>query len=96
MKAKLLLRSKDVLSDGAIVEMVIWQLPEPVPGSKHRYKYRLYYGKSGVRRVGYDNERLKGDHSHLDGKQSSYAFKDVDQLVDDFLAAVRMRRIEND
>jgi Family of unknown function (DUF6516) len=96
MKAKLLLRSKDVLSDGAIVEMVIWQVPEPVPGSKHRYKYRLYYGKSGVRLVGYDNERLKGDHSHLGGKQGTYTFKDVDQLVDDFLAAVRKWRLKND
>jgi hypothetical protein len=96
MKAKLLLRSKDVLSDGAIVEMVIWQVPEPVPGSKHRYKYRLYYGKSGVRLVGYDNERLKGDHRHQDGKESAYAFTDVDQLVDDFLTAVRKWRLKND
>lgn len=92
MKAQLLLRSKDLLSDGAILEMVIWQVPEPVPGSKHLYKYRLFYGKSGLRIVGFDNERLKGDHCHLDGKQSVYAFNDVDQLVDDFMKAVKARR----
>jgi Family of unknown function (DUF6516) len=96
MKAKLLLRSKDVLSDGAIVEMVIWLLPEPVLGCIHPYKYRLYYGKNGVREVGFDNERPKGDHRHLDGNEHSYRFTDVDQLVADFLKAVRGRRSPND
>jgi Family of unknown function (DUF6516) len=92
MKAELLLRSKDVLSDGTIVEMVIWKLPEPVLGSTHFYKYRLYYGKSGFRIVGFDNERPKGDHCHLDGVEKRYAFTDVDQLIADFLKAVRARR----
>jgi hypothetical protein len=92
MKAKLLLRSKEVLSDGAILEMVIWQLPEPVKGCSHSYKYRLYYGKVGVRLVGYDNERPKGDHCHKNSKETAYKFIDVDQLVSDFLAAVRSRR----
>ena len=92
MKAELLLKSKEVLSDGAILEMVIWKLPEPVLGSKHSYKYRLYYGKPGVRIVGFDNERPKGDHCHLEGNETAYDFTDVDQLVSDFLAAVRNRR----
>ena len=94
--AALLLRSEDVLSDGAIVEMVVWLLPEPVPGCSHAYKYRLYYGKDGIRIVGYDNERPKGDHCHLDGSEHPYEFVDVDQLVADFLAAVRQRRQRND
>ena len=70
--------------------MVLWRLPKPVAGSSHIYKYRLYYGRGGVRIVGYDNERLKGDHRHLDGKESSYSFTSVDQLVSDLSdAAVR-------
>jgi Family of unknown function (DUF6516) len=92
MKAELLLRSKEVLSDGAILEMVIWKLPQPVVGSAHNYKYRLYYGNSGVRIVGFDNERPKGDHCHLGGKETAYTFIDVDLLVSDFLAAVKSRR----
>ncbi len=92
MKAVLLLRSKQVLADGAILEMVLWRLPHPVAGSRHLYKYRLYYGRGGVRIVGYDNERPKGDHRHLDGKESRYLFTSVDQLVSDFLAEVRARR----
>ena len=92
MKAQLLLRSKEVLSDGAIVEIVIWQLPKPVPGCSHSYKYRLYYGKAGIRIVGFDNERPKGDHCHIDGVEKIYKFIDVDQLVDDFTDTVRVRR----
>jgi len=75
--------------------MVIWQLPEPVPGCSHSYKYRLYYGKAGTRLVGYDNERPKGDHCHLDDNELPYHFLDVDQLVSDFLGAVRKRRNKN-
>jgi hypothetical protein len=56
------------------------------------YKYRLYYDWSGVRIVDYDNERIKGDHRHLDGKEGRYSFTSVDQLVSDFLADVRARR----
>ncbi len=92
MKAEPLLRSKEVLSDGAIVEMVIWQLPKPVLGCSHSYKYRLYYGKCGIRIVGFDNERPKGDHCHLDKVEKIYEFVNVDQLVEDFITAVRKRR----
>ena len=60
--------------------------------SRHRYKYRLYYGRGGVRLVGYDNERGKGDHRHLDGVETLYDFTNVDRLVSDFLAAVRDKR----
>ena len=92
MKAELLFRSKDTLSDGAIVEMVIWQVPEPKIGSAHLYKYRLFYGEAGVRVIGFDNERGKGDHCNLNGLESLYRFTDVDQLVDDFLKTVRKWR----
>jgi Family of unknown function (DUF6516) len=92
MKAELLLKSKEVLSDGAILEMVIWKLPEPVLGSLHSYKYRLYYGKAGRRLVGFDNERNKGDHYHVLDVEKTYGFSDVDTLINDFMSAVRDRR----
>ena len=63
-----------VFPDGSIVEMVIWKLPRPVAGSAHSYKYRLFFGRNGMRLVGYDNERGKGDHRHLDGHEIPYAF----------------------
>lgn len=73
------------------MQMCIWQVPQPVAGSAHPYKYRLYYGKAGERIVGYDNERGKGDHCHLDGKEYCYNFLSVDKLIDDFLAEVFKR-----
>ncbi|KNZ34008.1 MAG: hypothetical protein AD742_00750 [Methylibium sp. NZG] len=84
MKATLLVRTKEVRDDGSIVEIVIWELPEPLPPSEHRYKYRLFYGAGGATRVRYDNERGKGDHRHIGSAQSDYAFTTVEDLLDDF------------
>lgn len=92
MEATLLFRSKDVFPDGAIVEIVIWSVPTPVAGSSHSYKYRLFYGLNGTRIVGYDNERGKGDHCHLDGKELAYEFTSPQALLSDFRAEVYKRR----
>ena len=92
MKAEPVFRQKSVLSNGAVLEMVIWRVPEPVAGSKHDYKYRLFYGREGVRIVGYDNERGKGDHRHLEGAEEAFNFTSVEALVAEFLAEVNRRR----
>ena len=84
MQAKLLRRILEAYGRGRI-EGVIWEVPEPVSPSEHRIKYRLVYVCNGVRVVGYDNERGKGDHKHLNGVESPYAFKDVPTLIRDFL-----------
>src|ERR1700733_6952473 len=67
MKAELLFYQRIDHDDGAIVEMVLWRVPSPVPPSLHEMKYSLFYGRPGVREVGYDNERGKGDHRHIRG-----------------------------
>ena len=74
--------------DGSIVEIVIWELPEPLPPSSHRYKYRLYFGMSGTTRIRYDNERGKGDHRHIGSEEFEYSFTSVEQLLGDFKADV--------
>jgi len=94
MKALLAFHDKQVLPDGAIVEMKIWQLATPVAGSAHKLKYSLFYGMSGTRLVGYDNERGKGDHRHIEDRQERYVFKTVELLIADFLADVRGLRGE--
>jgi len=48
---------------------------------------------NGERLVSFDNERGKGDHKHLDEKESAYRFVSIDQLLDDFIAEVE-RRVE--
>ncbi len=85
-------RFKNITADGAIREVVTWKVPKPVPPTDHGYKYSAVYVVDGVRIVGFDNERGKGDHCHLDGIEAPYAFTGVDQLIEDFNAAVAGRR----
>lgn len=92
--AELIFHSKRVYDDGAIVELKIWALPGPVLGSAHRLKYSLYYGQGGVRLVGYDNERGKGDHRHYEGREAPYPFTTVERLVADFETDVKRLRGE--
>ena len=92
MAAQLITSIKNVNSDGSILEVVIWKVPKPVPPTEHGYKYRAVYVVDGVRIVGFDNERGKGDHCHIDGKELPYAFTGVDQLLEDFIATVETRR----
>lgn len=55
----------------------------------------VVYGRAGECLVGYDNERDKGDHKHIAGREQRYRFVSVEQLVADFLADVeRVRRDE--
>jgi hypothetical protein len=88
MAARLIFRDKRTFEDGSILEMRIWEVPEPVPPSAHRLKYSLFYGRPGRRLVAYDNERGKGDHRHLGDRELPYTFADVRVLVSDFLADV--------
>lgn len=92
MSARLIYRHRLDFDDGAILEIVVWHLPKPVAGCSHSYKYRLFYGYPGRRLLGYDNERLKGDHRHLEGVEERYTFKSPEHLIDEFLAAVAKRR----
>jgi Family of unknown function (DUF6516) len=59
LKARLLFHQRIDYDDGAIVEMKLWRVASPVPPSRHGLKYSLFYGRPGVREVGYDNERGK-------------------------------------
>jgi len=90
--AVLIERSKTVLPDGAIVEIVVWKVPEPVPGSTHLFKYRLFYGKDGRRIVGLENKPGKGDHRHLDGAEHPYLFTTTDTPLSDFRKEIIKRR----
>ncbi len=77
MKAELLFHQRIGYDDGAIVEMKLWRVPAPVPPSVHNLKYSLFYGRAGIRQVGYDNERGKGDHKHLLDVELPYRFSTV-------------------
>ena len=92
MPAELITRFKDITPEGGVIELVVWRLPQPVPPTTHGYKYRAVYALDGVRVVGFDNERGKGDHCHIGGRERPYLFTSIEQLVEDFIAAVAAAR----
>lgn len=93
MNATPLYRFEQDFDDGAMVRMLIWQVPGPVPPSEHRYKCRLVYLEAGQRVIGFDNERGKGDHRHDGNIETPYVFVDVSTLIRDFIGAVKQRRV---
>jgi hypothetical protein len=88
MKAVALVRRRVVVAPDAFVEVVIWQVPEPVPPSTHSFKYSLAYVVEQRCVVRYDNERGKGDHRHTEIDEQPYTFSTPDQLMADFEADV--------
>lgn len=92
MKAILLIRERVVYADGSLIEMVVWRVPMPVPPSTHLYKYSLVHIVNGVRVLGYDNERGKGDHRHLGMNEEPVSFVSLTDLLDRFVAEVEAIR----
>lgn len=92
MKARLVIRERVVYTADELVEMVVWEVPQPVPPSENFFKYRLVYIVSGVRILGYDNERGKGDHRHFHGVESSLTFVSIDILLEAFTSEVEKLR----
>jgi hypothetical protein len=95
MKAVELVRRRIPYSERAFAELVLWQLPQPVGGSLHPYKYRLAYVVDGVCLLRYDNEAGKGDHRHFKGRETRYNFEDVDQLLAAFQSDIERITHEN-
>lgn len=92
MKAELIHQFRNVTNEGHLVEMIIWRVPDNVPPCEHPYKYRLVYIVESRRVIGYDNERGKGDHCHVDGTETPYEFVSIDKLIEDFILDVERRR----
>jgi hypothetical protein len=92
VKARLIQSDKLLFEDGAIRQIRIWLVPKPVPPSAHRFKYSLVYVVKGDRIIGSDNERGKGDHRHLHGTETPYAFDGIAKLLADFRALIEQER----
>lgn len=95
MKAVALLRTRIAYSETAFAELVLWQLPKPLPGSSHFFKYRLAYVVDGVCVIRYDNESGKGDHRHYGDTETRYRFVDPDRMIRDFQQDIERWNHEN-
>lgn len=95
MKALELVRTRISYSEAAFAELVLWQIPRPLDGSNHSYKYRLAYVVGGECVLRYDNEAGKGDHRHYRGKEGKYAFSTPDKLMGDFQRDIARWNHEN-
>ena len=90
--ARRILYRKRHYDDGTISELSLWFVPQPVRGSRHSFKYSLFYGRPGERFVLYDNEPGKGDHRHYGDREEPYLFTTPEQLIRDFLSDVHSVR----
>ena len=84
MKVSLIRHDKIIDELGNIIEITLWQLPRRSKDKPHEYKYSLVYIADGQRIVGYDNVEGKGDHKHIKGLSSLYAFTSLKKLAQDF------------
>ena len=95
MKARELFNRRAPVSKQSFAELVIWEVPDSIPGSSHTYKYRLAFVVAGICVLRYDNEAGKGDHRHLKDKELKYRFVSVDKLVADFFEDIKRWHDEN-
>jgi hypothetical protein len=86
--ARLLLRERLIVGDNRFADIVIWQVPSPVAGSPHTFKYRLAFIADDVCVLRFDNETGKGDHKHVGTEERPYVFISLQQLVNDFWSEV--------
>ena len=84
MKAVELIHARMAYSEYSFAELMLWRLPKPLEGSRHRYKYRLAYVVRGECVLRYDNETGKGDHRHFKGEENAYMFTTTERLIADF------------
>lgn len=95
MKARELFNRRVPVSEQAFAELVLLEVPEPLSGSMHSYKYRLALVVRGDCVLRYDNEAGKGDHKHVRGREVKYRFVSAEKLVADFFEDVRRWQDEN-
>ena len=88
MNAIELICRRVVVAKDAFAEVVVWGLPQPVPPSTHRFKYRLAYVVAGECVLRYDNELGRGDHRHVGPIETHYIFTTPVELMADFNADV--------
>lgn len=89
MKARPILNTRRRIGESSFFEAVVWELPSPVPGSRHLFKYRLALVINGECVMRYDNERGKGDHRHIGDREEKIEFTTPEALFEAFEADMK-------
>jgi len=90
MNATLLFQQKES-KDCYIREMIVWRLGKPVPGCRHLFKFRLYFGTdNGECLVRYDNERGEGVHKQISVQSFRTSPERWKRLLQTFLLILRL------
>ena len=95
MQATELFRQRIVYAENRFAELVLWRVPQSLPGSRHQYKYRLAYIVNQQCVLRYDNEAGKGDHLHWGDKEGAYRFTSIENLIADFQRDIERWNNEN-
>ncbi|MFN7618585.1 MAG: toxin-antitoxin system TumE family protein [Brevundimonas sp.] len=95
MKARLIREDEVGVGEDEAMHIRVWEVPVPVVGSTHFYKYSLAFVCDEVCVVRFDNERGKGDHVHIGDAEMPYEFHDLARLELDFRRTVREWRLQN-
>ncbi len=75
----------------AIAELKVWEVSTTTHYPEGRkFSVFLVWEESGEVIIGFDNHKPKGPHLHKRGREESYEFKSVEQLIEDFWSLVRM------
>jgi hypothetical protein len=59
-RAVLILHRKRHYDDGWVAELKLWRVPGTVRGSRHAFKYSLFYGRPGERLIGWRERAITG------------------------------------
>jgi hypothetical protein len=78
------------LTDGLLREIRFFQVPMS-RSYPEGIKYSCYLGdpRSGEKIIGYDIHPGKGHHRHVRGQETRYAFRSLEELLDDFARDVQ-------
>ena len=83
--ARLLLRERRIIAEERFAEIVIWQVPRALRGSRHRFKYRLAFVVDEVCVLRFDNETGKGRSQACRRNRSALSLHDARSIDRRFL-----------
>ena len=79
------LRAFKVYRKGYLLEVKIYKVPVSKKNPLgYRFRCFMVHATTGEEIVGYDNHWPKGSHRHLQGREESYSFQNIETLLSDF------------